>query len=236
MPLSISVLVLISAVSCCILLSALLERRESHDDVSPALLRVRIHIFEGRLRQLEEEQSLLTQQIEERQESGESCLQLRELRQEKDSLILEQRLQIQQMRQELLRIQLLEENNQEEQKKAKESKRKLDVSNQLFFQTLNDGSDASAAFVEKASGQLVDNSDEECQTHSNREWKNRFLTVPKQECSICLDAYKAGNTVAWAKSDACVHIFHDNCIIEWLEQNHNHCPLCRLDIMSSENL
>jgi hypothetical protein len=223
MPLNISVLVLISAVSCCILVSALLERRESHDDVSPALLRVRIDIFEGRLRQLEEEQSLLTRQIDERQENGEPWLQLRELRQEKDSLILEQRLQIQQMRQE--------ENNQEEQKKAKESNRKDHVSNQLFFQTLNDESDATAEFVDKSSGQ-VDNCDEECQTHSRRAWKNRFPTVPKQECSICLDAYKAGNTVAWAKSDACVHIFHDNCIIEWLEQNHNHCPLCRLDIMS----
>jgi hypothetical protein len=235
MPVTFSVLVLIGAVLCCILVSALLERRERHDDVSPALLRVRIDIFEGRLRQLEEEQSLLTQQIDERQENGQSCLQFRELRREKDLLIVEQRLQIQQMRQELLRIQPLEESNQEEQKEDEESNRKDHVSNQLFFQTLNDGSNASAEFVEKASGQ-VDNIDEECQTHSKRAWKNRFPTVPKQECSICLDAYKAGNTVAWAKSDACVHIFHDNCIIEWLEQNHNHCPLCRLDIMSSTNL
>lgn len=46
------------------------------------------------------------------------------------------------------------------------------------------------------------------------------------ECSICLMAYEFGDTVSWAKDEECDHVFHEQCILQWLDL-HNNCPLCR---------
>jgi len=78
---------------------------------------------------------------------------------------------------------------------------------------------------------------------------------PKNEeecCSICLDGYKVGDTVARLKRtpeqearekrcetiqeeehhDECNHWFHEDCIMEWLE-NKDECPLCRKNMVQS---
>ncbi len=71
-------------------------------------------------------------------------------------------------------------------------------------------------------------------------------------CSICLEAYRVGDTVARLKrtpeqvarekrcesiaeaehehEGECNHWFHDDCILEWL-QNHDECPLCRTNMV-----
>lgn len=75
-------------------------------------------------------------------------------------------------------------------------------------------------------------------------------------CSICLEKYVVGDVVAQLKPtlnpsaikpsnpDAsrtmnndddpnnCLHCFHEDCILEWL-QNHDDCPLCRVNIINS---
>mmetsp|Transcript_10765 Transcript_10765/g.27224 ORF Transcript_10765/g.27224 Transcript_10765/m.27224 type:complete len:191 (-) Transcript_10765:1200-1772(-) len=78
---------------------------------------------------------------------------------------------------------------------------------------------------------------------------------PKDEeecCSICLEGYKVGDTVARLKRtseqearekrcetiheeehhDECNHWFHEDCIMEWLE-NKDECPLCRKNMVQS---
>lgn len=64
-------------------------------------------------------------------------------------------------------------------------------------------------------------------------------------CSICLDVYSVGDTVARLKktqisgdnkegnsNTGCNnHWFHEDCILEWL-QNHDDCPLCREDMIN----
>lgn len=50
-------------------------------------------------------------------------------------------------------------------------------------------------------------------------------------CSICLDQYLVGDTICWAKTNECNHIFHQDCIVQWL-QDHDECPLCRVDIFA----
>jgi hypothetical protein len=50
------------------------------------------------------------------------------------------------------------------------------------------------------------------------------------ECAICLDHYEAGETVCWAKVRACNHIYHEDCIVRWLEF-HDECPLCRENLL-----
>ncbi|KAL3929340.1 MAG: hypothetical protein SGBAC_012254 [Bacillariaceae sp.] len=52
----------------------------------------------------------------------------------------------------------------------------------------------------------------------------------KGECSICLDGYHPGDTVCIAVNAACNHVYHQECVVEWLKTN-GRCPLCRVDLM-----
>jgi hypothetical protein len=71
--------------------------------------------------------------------------------------------------------------------------------------------------------------------------------IPKDDdcCSICLEEYKIGDTIARSNtgnnndkteednndSNSCNHCFHKDCIVAWL-QNHDECPLCRVDMIT----
>ena len=37
----------------------------------------------------------------------------------------------------------------------------------------------------------------------------------------------------WSKEDDCDHIFHDECIMAWLNDNDD-CPLCRAKLIHAE--
>ncbi|XP_022764197.1 E3 ubiquitin-protein ligase RING1-like [Durio zibethinus] len=50
----------------------------------------------------------------------------------------------------------------------------------------------------------------------------------KKQCSICLDEFIDGEEVALMP---CGHVYHDGCIVRWLETNHM-CPLCRYEMPS----
>jgi len=55
-------------------------------------------------------------------------------------------------------------------------------------------------------------------------------------CVICLEPFRVGDTVAWSKQSAadapCLHVFHRNCILPWLEDSkHDDCPCCRSIIL-----
>lgn len=54
-------------------------------------------------------------------------------------------------------------------------------------------------------------------------------TTSKNECSICLSDFQADETISWAKSKDCSHVYHEDCIIQWLEK-HDECPLCRVNL------
>jgi len=46
---------------------------------------------------------------------------------------------------------------------------------------------------------------------------------PRQQCSICREAFKSGEML---KQLPCSHEFHESCICPWLQSN-NTCPICR---------
>lgn len=52
-------------------------------------------------------------------------------------------------------------------------------------------------------------------------------------CSICLCNYNVGNTVVWSSNEACEHVFHENCILQWLMKQREGplCPCCRRDFV-----
>ncbi|XP_024961295.1 probable E3 ubiquitin-protein ligase RHY1A [Cynara cardunculus var. scolymus] len=51
----------------------------------------------------------------------------------------------------------------------------------------------------------------------------------QDECAICLDQFKAGETVTHLP---CAHRFHSDCVCPWLEDNAQ-CPCCRRTVLGS---
>lgn len=48
------------------------------------------------------------------------------------------------------------------------------------------------------------------------------------ECWICLEEYKENDEVVISSNPSCKHMFHKQCILEWLTLWHfDECPCCR---------
>ena len=53
------------------------------------------------------------------------------------------------------------------------------------------------------------------------------------ECSICLCEYTVGSDTVWSSNPQCDHVFHANCIEQWLMKQRDGplCPCCRRDFV-----
>lgn len=49
-------------------------------------------------------------------------------------------------------------------------------------------------------------------------------------CDICLMGYSVGEEICWSHNKECNHVFHKDCILDWLLRNSS-CPLCRRDYL-----
>lgn len=61
---------------------------------------------------------------------------------------------------------------------------------------------------------------------------NEVIAIEENSCTICLVEYQHGDEVQRnafnEESKVCDHIFHPECIAEWIEQSKNsECPCCR---------
>ncbi|CAL8094375.1 unnamed protein product [Prunus armeniaca] len=55
--------------------------------------------------------------------------------------------------------------------------------------------------------------------------KRRRISVSESEsCSVCMDEFEEGTTVTCMP---CSHVFHGECIVNWLRQSH-YCPVAAL--------
>ena len=54
-------------------------------------------------------------------------------------------------------------------------------------------------------------------------------------CAICMDDFKAGDKVTQLKCNE-GHIFHTECIVMWIQQGKNSCPICRAPIENIDEL
>jgi hypothetical protein len=54
------------------------------------------------------------------------------------------------------------------------------------------------------------------------EWS--FDDYEEKECPICMEGLELGDAVSWSPNEKCTHVFHHECIKEWLLK-HVECPL-----------
>jgi hypothetical protein len=46
-------------------------------------------------------------------------------------------------------------------------------------------------------------------------------------CAICLSQFKSKQLVCESNNSSCQHIFHKDCMVDWLMKNNESCPMCR---------
>jgi len=116
-----------------------------------------------------------------------------------------------------------------------ESRKEL-VMKHLYHRTLEHGESVrNLSMILAAANDRYDDTSKNNNVVS-RSWRSAETSVnkfvgQKPECSICLDHYEAKETVCWAKNDDCDHIFHKDCIVQWLCSDHDDCPLCRTNLL-----
>ena len=54
------------------------------------------------------------------------------------------------------------------------------------------------------------------------------------DCPICFEVYKEGDVIGISHDSDCPHIFHKDCIVNWLSRD-DRCPTCRRIYIMNEN-
>jgi hypothetical protein len=99
------------------------------------------------------------------------------------------------------------------------NRRKERIQQNLIFTHLDQEASISHTEARRSSKSLEKNATDE-------------MNEAKPECMICLSPYQMGETIAGAKTEECVHVFHKECIMEWFLKDRDDCPMCRTKILS----
>jgi hypothetical protein len=46
-------------------------------------------------------------------------------------------------------------------------------------------------------------------------------------CAICLSPFQPQQLVCESNNSSCQHVFHKECMVDWLMKHHDNCPMCR---------
>jgi hypothetical protein len=46
-------------------------------------------------------------------------------------------------------------------------------------------------------------------------------------CAICLSQFQSQQLVCESNNPSCRHVFHKDCMVDWLMKHHDECPMCR---------
>lgn len=70
---------------------------------------------------------------------------------------------------------------------------------------------------------------------SNSEDNNDQDMLAQENCAICLEKFEDGDEACTSNNQNCKHVFHHECIFEWLLKNED-CPCCRRTYLSFESI
>lgn len=89
---------------------------------------------------------------------------------------------------------------------------------------------------------------DEAQSVNLTPWEQKWRLLP-ESCAICLDEFQDKEKVSWSSNPRCFHVFHQECIYDWLVMNQKEnqrkpmkikreksllsCPCCRQSFVSS---
>jgi hypothetical protein len=46
-------------------------------------------------------------------------------------------------------------------------------------------------------------------------------------CAICLSHFTPQQLICESNNSSCQHVFHKDCMVDWLMKDHDNCPMCR---------
>jgi len=66
------------------------------------------------------------------------------------------------------------------------------------------------------------------QRHRDQQQQHRGSKPIDATCALCIDEYEVGDTIVWSHDTTkCSHVYHKDCLLEWLTKGKKHCPVCR---------
>jgi Ring finger domain len=75
--------------------------------------------------------------------------------------------------------------------------------------------------------------------NSNSSWFDsttmmRLNHIPQSCCDICMMDYEVNDMICESKNSECDHIFHKECILDWMQKKHS-CPCCRRNYLGGDD-
>ena len=62
----------------------------------------------------------------------------------------------------------------------------------------------------------------------------RLSDIEQSCCDICMMDYELGDVVSQSHNENCDHIFHKDCILDWMQKKHS-CPCCRRNYLGEDD-
>jgi Ring finger domain len=80
--------------------------------------------------------------------------------------------------------------------------------------------------IEQGGGCSVIKHLETCDTEDEDDDDDSIQQAMERECPICFEEFRVGQVISFSANPECRHVFHHECIKEWLLR-HINCPFCR---------